>query len=100
MQTDINSWLDPLFDAAITRPGIDLWAVMEEATLPLPQAAASTVAERLGGWPEVAYLMLLVDWLKFGQLLRHELGWDNSYPEHPLRGRASQFPHRAAPRNT
>jgi len=25
-----------------------------------------------------------IDWIRFGQLLRHELGWDETYPAYPL----------------
>lgn len=24
-----------------------------------------------------------IDWIRFGELLRHELGWDDTYPAYP-----------------
>src|SRR6516165_5503600 len=67
MQTDIASWLEPLLCAAERQPAIDLWALMNSATYPVPQA------------PDLA---TVVDWVRFGQLLRQQLGWD-AYPAAP-----------------
>ena len=67
MQTDIASWLEPLLCAAERQPAIDLWALMDSATYPVPQA------------PDLA---TAVDWVRFGQLLRQQLGWD-AYPAAP-----------------
>jgi hypothetical protein len=55
-ENEITAWLEPLFEAAESTD-IDLWALVERATV-------------------------RVDWVRFGQLLRHELGWAG-YPENP-----------------
>ncbi len=77
------NWLKPLFIAA-EHTDIDVWQLMHQATKPLTKVPEPDLAERLGGWPDVPDLTLAVDWVKFGQLLRHELGWDATYPERPL----------------
>ena len=100
-ETEITAWLEPLFEAAESTD-IDLWAIVQQATVPLAEGSElrcsgsgtehrSDVEAPLGEWPDLpdAEVRLAVDWVKMGQLLRHELGWDDSYPEHPLRGRAS-----------
>jgi hypothetical protein len=92
--TEITAWLEPLFEAA-ERTDIDLWAIVQQATVPSAEVPdpehRSDVEARLGEWPDLPAdeVRVAVDWVKMGQLLRHELGWDDSYPEHPLRGWAS-----------
>ena len=87
-ETEVTAWLEPLFEAA-EHTHIDLWAIVQQATVLLAEVSdpehGSDVEAGLGGWPDVPDLNMAVDWLKFGQLLRHELGWDDSYPERPLR---------------
>ena len=93
-ETEITAWLEPLFEAA-EQTDIDLWAIVQQATVALAEVPdpehRSDVEAPLGEWPDLpdAEVRLAVDWVCFGQLLRHELGWDDSYPQHPLRGRAS-----------
>jgi hypothetical protein len=83
MMTEISEWLQPLLDAAEHEPGIDLWAIMQQATKPLTRVPEFDLAERLGGRPDLPDLTLAVDWVQFGQLLRHALDWDDCYPEQP-----------------
>jgi hypothetical protein len=82
MCNDISEWLEPLFSGA-EHTNLDLWQLMKQASKPLPQVPESDLPERLGGWPDAPDLTLAVDWVLFGQLLRHELGWNAIYPEHP-----------------
>jgi hypothetical protein len=96
-ENEITAWLEPLFEAAESTD-IDLWAIVQQATIPLAEGSelrcSGSLTEHRSDveeWPDlpVAEVRLAVDWVKMGQLLRHELGWDDSYPEHPLRDRAS-----------
>jgi hypothetical protein len=100
-ENEITAWLEPLFEAAESTD-IDLWAIVQQATVPLAEGSelrcsgsltehSSDVEAPLGEWPDlpVAEVRLAVDWVKMGQLLRRQLGWDDSYPEQPLRGQAS-----------
>lgn len=82
MNANITAWLEPLFDAA-EHTDINLWELMQQATKPLTKVQDSDLPERLGGWPDVPDLSLALDWVKFGQLLRHELDWEARYPAQP-----------------
>ncbi|BBZ37403.1 hypothetical protein [Mycobacterium conspicuum] len=94
-EAEITAWLEPLF-AAAESTDIDLWAIVEQATLSVDEGSAlrcseaktehgSDVKARMGDWPDLpdAEVRLVVDWVRFGQILCHELGWDDSYPRHP-----------------
>jgi hypothetical protein len=79
---EVTAWLEPLFVGAEDYPDIDLWVLMTQATHPLSEVPESDVTDRLGGWPDVPDIALVVDWIEFGQLLRQALGWD-TYPARP-----------------
>jgi hypothetical protein len=95
---EITAWLEPLFEAA-EHTDIDLWAIVEQASVPLAEGSglrlgcsgwgtehrSENVEARLEEWPDLPAdeVRLAVDWVCFGQLLRHELGWDANYPERP-----------------
>ncbi len=87
-ENEITAWLEPLFEAAESTD-IDLWVIVERATVQMAEGSESErrseVSPHLGEWPDLpgAEVRLVVDWVRFGQLLRHELGWDASYPEDP-----------------
>ncbi len=87
-ENEITAWLEPLFEAAETTD-IDLWALVERATAQVDEGPEterpSAVQAHLGEWPDLpgAEVRLVVDWIRFGQLLRHELGWDAGYPADP-----------------
>jgi hypothetical protein len=78
----VSVWLESLFAGAEQQPDIDLWGLMKQATHRRPEVPESDVAGRLGGWPDVPDIALVVDWIEFGQLLRKRLGWE-TYPEWP-----------------
>ncbi len=67
MRDETAAWLQPMADEAQKR-GID----------PMPLTLASM---------ELAE----VNWVRFGQLLRDELGWDDTYPARP--GSEDAAPH-------
>ena len=90
-ENEITAWLEPLFEAAESTD-IDLWAIVQQATVPQAEGSEllcsgsgtehrSDVEAGLAEWPDLP--RLAVDWVKMGRLLRHELGWDASYPERP-----------------
>jgi hypothetical protein len=88
-ENEITAWLEPLFQAAESTD-IDLWAIVQRARVPLgdgsePKTEHRSDGEAVGEWPDLSTdeARMAVDWVCFGQLLRHELGWDASYPEDP-----------------
>jgi hypothetical protein len=70
----VSAWLEPMFAAAEDRPGIDLWDLIRAAAVPVFARAPDP-----GDFPD---LTAVVDWVRFGRLLREALGWD-SYPAAP-----------------
>lgn len=72
MRDDTDAWMTPMLQAAGTQTtSARFMELMRQATPPVPGQAAADV-------PVDA-----VDWVRFGYLLRAELGWDSSYPDHP-----------------
>jgi hypothetical protein len=62
-----------MLEAAEGRADID--------TLPLMMQATASAAEADAAHPGVDHGA--IDWIRFGELLRHLLGWDDSYPAYP-----------------
>jgi hypothetical protein len=87
VREETNRWLQPLLIAAEQR-GVDLVALRTAATMPAAEPANPAIrflggyAELLGGLPADP-IVSEVDWVRFGQLLRHELGMDDTYPAFP-----------------
>jgi hypothetical protein len=77
MREETADWLNPML-AEVDARNIDTRALMTQATMP----AAETDVPWLENAPESVGLRGF-DWVRFGQLLRHELGWDETYPAIP-----------------
>jgi hypothetical protein len=78
MMDATGRWLAPMM-AAADEHGIDVQALMTQAT-------TVTMLSRPRAWgrppPAGDEQRQSLDWLRFGQLLREALGWDE-YPERP-----------------
>ena len=82
MRKETDAWLSPLVLAAEER-GIDTEALRSQA---FPAGGSPAVhdlfSERVKE-SESEVRVLTLDWVRFGQLLREALGWENSYPAVP-----------------
>ncbi len=86
MRDSTDAWLRPLQNEA-ERRGINIGALMKQASMPLQEADWVMIGKLHFGLAEVkddvpGAERRAVDWIKFGQLLRAELGWTD-YPEWP-----------------
>ncbi len=81
MREETGEWLLPLMEAAEER-SIDILTLVSAATMPAVEADSPQIDALASMMPEGADLRA-VDWVRFGRLLRHELGWDSTYPDHP-----------------
>lgn len=81
MRDSTADWLAPMLDAAENRPDIDINTLMSQATMPAAEADNKFFDWRAKNAPALGHRGL--EWIRFGQLLRHELGWDETYPDHP-----------------
>jgi hypothetical protein len=84
MRPETEEWLGPMFEAAAARD-IDILPLMTAASMPAAEAdtpIGDWLAKRFPAASE-GPVMRAVDWVRFGQLLRHELGWDDTYPAYP-----------------
>jgi len=72
-----------MLDEADRRGGINIGAMMQSATMPAAEADSPSLSwlSRLAPAPDAT--MRALDWVRFGQLLRAELGWDDTYPDLP-----------------
>ncbi len=84
MREETTKWLLPLMQAAEERH-IEILSFVSAATMPAVEADSPEIDALAGMMPEGADLRA-VDWVRFGRLLRHELHWDNTYPDHPGAG--------------
>lgn len=86
MRDTTAEWLGPMLEAALDRPDINAFTLTMRALMPMREApdswlrsfVLSAVPSDSGATP------MAVDWIRFGQILRHELGWSDWYPEVPL----------------
>ena len=80
MREETAQWLDPMMYEAEQR-GVDIHQLMRQATMPATEAATPLL-----DWLATADIGVEfrgIDWVQLGQLLRHELGWDDTYPAYP-----------------
>lgn len=86
MREDTAQWLNPMRDAAHLSPDEDRDLIRAscmpaaESMNPAVQWMARITQE--SGLPPGS--TMAIDWVRYGYLLRHRLGWDDSYPNHPM----------------
>lgn len=80
MRDETATWLAPMTDEA-ERRGIFIPDLMKQATMSAAEAGSASLNWIAGYMPPEARLSA-IDWIRFGQLLRDELGWQN-YPHCP-----------------
>jgi hypothetical protein len=81
MREETAIWLDPMHEEAEKR-GINIIALQRQATMPAAESGSPFV-EWLSKNAPAGAVVRGVDWVRFGQLLRHQLGWDDAYPAYP-----------------
>lgn len=79
MREETDAWLAPMMEAADQVTPERMRQLMSAATMPAAETDSPTV-EQLARHSEH---VRGIDWVRFGQLLRHELGWDDTYPAFP-----------------
>ena len=84
MNDQTSDWLRPMIEAA--GDGIDIGALMVQSSMPVAEAASPLLDELSQLDPN----MVPIDWIRFGELLRHELGWDDTYPAYPDEDKADR----------
>jgi len=77
--TRTSAWLNPMLDEAGVR-GINVLTFFYPASMPAEEAN-DPILDRIAKCSPMGRTRAL-DWIRFGQLLRAELGWDH-YPEQP-----------------
>ena len=81
MREQTSTWLAPMMEAAELAK-IDVNALLRMSTMSAVEAeydAPDTISSALPPHAPVS----AIDWIRFGELLRHKLGWDDTYPALP-----------------
>jgi hypothetical protein len=85
MREETDRWLAPMIDGA-DAAGLssdEMNQLIMQASMPAAEAADETGwFKTLAGYIPPAATFRAIDWIRFGQLLRERLGWDQ-YPEYP-----------------
>jgi len=83
MTSETEQWLGPMITALFAAKGSDAFSHFMEKAIATASADVSSTAEanRLFAASQRDRVRG-VDWVRLGQLLRHELGWDE-YPAGP-----------------
>lgn len=83
MRESTSAWLDPMIEAWPGSPE-ELRRLIQQATMPAAEvfAADHPLRRALEGALPPGSAHGAIDWIRFGQLLRQELGWTD-YPEYP-----------------
>ncbi|OBI33762.1 hypothetical protein [Mycobacterium sp. E2238] len=77
MRDETAAWLEPMLTEAEQRD-VDIKSLMTQATMPAAETSDPAIEAMAHLDPEVRG----IDWVRFGELLRRELGWD-TYPADP-----------------
>lgn len=83
MRDTTSAWLDPMIEAWSGSPE-ELRRLIQQATMPAAEVvdADHPVRRAFEGIQTPGVVHGAIDWIRFGQLLRQELGWTD-YPEYP-----------------
>lgn len=81
MREETANWLQPMLEEGGKR-GIEL-IVETTSNPPLPTTDSEDVEPLYGPGRRPVAMTPAIDWIRYGQRLRHELGWDSTYPENP-----------------
>ena len=79
-RTATAAWLQPMMDAADAAgmTPAETQKLMWQASMPAAESTNPHAEWRAKNAPEGAAIVA-IDWVRFGYLLRHRLGWDDSY---------------------
>jgi hypothetical protein len=82
VRDETGEWLKPMLDAAEQRD-IKITKLMDQAIMHAAEED-SAILDRLAALPAPPGIRhWAIDWVPFGALLRHQLGWDDTYPAFP-----------------
>jgi hypothetical protein len=79
MRAETADWLAPLMVEA-DGCDIDVMLLIQASEMPAAEAGSPQIDALVELLPDGAKVMA-VDWVRFGQLLRHELGLDQTYSD-------------------
>lgn len=82
MRDETSEWLAPMLSAA-DLSSADLASLMDRAAMPSAEADDSGVEGAAGMFTGPGVTVRGIDWVRVGTLLRHDLGWDDTYPAFP-----------------
>ena len=83
MRGEASDWLEPMLVEAEKRDGINIEALMWQASMPAAEADAPWIEQEARRSIPPEGKASAVDWVRFGELLRQALGWDDKYPAYP-----------------
>jgi hypothetical protein len=72
-----------MFLEAQKRPDIDILPLMSQSSMPAAEAHSPAFLDWIANYVPADAKVTGIDWIRFGQLLRHELDWDEKYPAYP-----------------
>jgi hypothetical protein len=78
VRDETADWLNPMLEAA-KECGVDVLPLFMSSSMPAAEADTPITDWLAKKVPDSQGL----DWVRFGQFLRHELGWDDTYPAFP-----------------
>ena len=82
MRETTSAWLGPMLTEAEAR-GLDTQRLMQQASMPAAEVEwPSPAQQRIASLAPPGARMMAVDWIRFGELLRGALGWED-YPAGP-----------------
>lgn len=80
MREATSEWLSPMLDAA--GPDVDIKGLMRQASMHAAEAD-TPATDWMAANPVPGVVPRGIDWIRFGQLLRTEIGWNKTYPAYP-----------------
>ena len=83
MRDETAKWLEPMLVEAENRSDIDGEGLMWQASMPAAEADAPWIEQEARRSITPEGKGSAVDWVRFGELLRQRLGWDDTYPAYP-----------------
>lgn len=85
MRESTAYWLNPMLEALLLDEDPETFLeVMQQASMPMCEAEDSPLRSFVMQHEAIPDTVpMAVDWIRFGQLLRARLGWEDRYPAWP-----------------
>ena len=81
MNDTTAEWLNPMLAEAEARQ-LDTTALIRQASMPAAEMDWGELGDPTAIFADIPGVRLAIDWIRFGQVLRAELGW-LGYPDQP-----------------